>query len=108
MNIRMDVERLIQAAGEFDYLSEQLHAARREIKEGVGKGAHFGSLLKNSGTHHDTFIGQMDDAISTGIETAREFHQTLVAIARDHGAVDEDIRDVLRGQEKMIEQERGT
>lgn len=106
MNIRIDVARLIEAAWEFEFLDEELSNARREVRAGLDKGGSFGPLLSTSGGHHDAFIDQMEKAISTGMETAREYRRTLLAIARDHGATDENIRDIFRDLEKSIAPER--
>ena len=106
MSIEIDVERLIQAAWEFEYLDEQLASARAEVRSGLDSGSTFGVLFQASGTHHDNFIDQMNTALTTGIETAREFKATLTAIARDHGATDENIRDIFRDLEKNIAPER--
>lgn len=106
MNIKMDPDRLIEAAWEFEYLEETLADARREVRAGMGKGGSFGVLLTASGTHHDAFMEQMNSALTTGIEAAREYRSTLTAIARDHGATDESIRTIFRDLEKNIAPER--
>jgi hypothetical protein len=106
VTISMEVERLIQAAWEFEYLDEQLSSALREVRSGLGGGDSFGPLLTVSGDHHDVFIGQMHAAITTGVTTAREYKSTLIAIARDHGATDENVREIFRDLEKTIAPER--
>lgn len=106
MNIKIDVESLIEAAWEFEFLDEELSNARREVREGLNKGSSFGPLLRASGGHHDVFIDQMDKAITTGMETARDYRRMLIAIARDHGATDENVRDIFRDLEKNIAPER--
>ena len=101
--LRVDVEQLITAAFQFDLVAEKLRGARKHAEDGVGKGKAFGLLGAASGRHHDDFINQMVAALAAGGETAGTFRATLVAVAKDFGATDQDIHDRFRKLERIVE-----
>jgi hypothetical protein len=108
VSVDVDVEALVDAAWEFQYVAEQLRIAKGHADDGDGKGSAFGLLLNTTGMggKHDRHIAQMTAALAAGIREANRFHTTLVTIARHFGATDAEISARFATLDKYADKER--